>query len=96
MTYKKEIKTNLGKTNPEKASSGKASPGKTSSEKANPEKANPRGEKIKLNLTKDIEFKHFFETNDAILKKMLEMFIPRVKIINSELVPESSKNKTFF
>ena len=111
-------KANPKKVSPKKTSLGKASSRKARPEKTNPEKANPKkvnsgktrsrkanskGKKIKINLTQDMVFKHFFATSEDILKKVLERFIPKlgaisgVKVINPELGPEGSKKggKTF-
>ena len=140
MTYKKDIKTNLGKANPEKSnsrkansrkassrkvssrkasskkvssrkasskrvSSKKASSRKASSKKVSSRKANQKKKKVKVNLTQDAVFKHFFSTSDEVLKKVLESFLPQlspisgVKIVNSELQSEDPANeeaKTFF
>ena len=72
--------------------------------KKNPN-TNQRGENMEkktppiLKLTQDIVFKSFFSTNTKILKKVLERFIPelgtisKVKLLNTELVPEVPKLK---
>ena len=105
MTYKKDIKTNLGKINSKNSKSKKASSGKASSKKVSSRKANQKKKKVKVNLTQDAVFKHFFSTSDDVLKKMLESFLPKlspisgVKVINSELQSEDPANKeakTFF
>ena len=75
-------KVSSGKASSGKTSSGKTSSGKTSSGKTSSGKTSSKKKELKLHLSQKAVFNHFFSTNNELLKKVLESFIPQIDPIS--------------